>query len=56
MLLPNALRHGAGGLEFPEVEVVAAQAEVFDDVGNDAARHVAGMPREGDETVGLKGI
>jgi hypothetical protein len=41
--------------EFPEVEVVAADAEVLDDVGDDAARHVARMPRERDEAVGTEG-
>jgi len=39
-----------------EVEFVAADAEVFDDVGDDAARHVARMPRERDEAVGAKRI
>jgi hypothetical protein len=34
--------------ELSEVEVVATQAKVFDDVGDDAARNVAGMPREGE--------
>ena len=39
------------GLEFFEVEVVATDAEVFNDVRNDAARHIAGMPRKSDEAV-----
>ena len=44
------------GLEFSEVKFVACDAEVFDDVRNDAARHVARMPRERDEAVGAEGI
>ncbi|HUZ07710.1 MAG TPA: hypothetical protein VMV89_09510 [Candidatus Paceibacterota bacterium] len=39
-----------------EVKVVAADAEVFNNVGNDAARHVARMPCKGDEPVGTKRI
>ena len=44
------------GLEFAEVEFVASDAEVFDDVRNDAARHIAGMPRKGDEAIRAEGI
>ena len=44
------------GSESLEVKVVAADAEVFDDVGDDAAGHVARMPRERDETVRAKWI
>ena len=40
------------GSEFIEVEVFAAEAEVFDD----AARHVAGMPGKRDEAVGTKRV
>jgi hypothetical protein len=50
------LRRRGCDLEFLEIEVVAADAEVFDDVGDDAARHVAGMPRKRDEPVGPEGI
>ena len=42
--------------EFSEVEFVPRDAKVFDDVGDDAARHVAGMPRECDEAVGAERI
>jgi hypothetical protein len=42
------------GSESLEVEVVAADAEVFDDVGDDAAGHVARMPRKCDKPVGAK--
>src|SRR5271163_3213618 len=42
--------------EAPEVKVVAANAEVFDNVGDDSAWNVAGMPGEGDEAVGTEGI
>ena len=51
-------RHGSGlsRLKFLEVKIVAADAEVFDDVGNDAARNIAWMPGEGDETVGAKWV
>lgn len=39
-----------------EIEVVATEAEVFDDVSDYAARHVARMPRERDESVRTKWI
>lgn len=39
-----------------EVKIVAADAEVFDDVSDDAAGHVAGMPGKRDEAVGAKWI
>lgn len=42
--------------EFPEVECVAREAKVFDNVGDDAARHVARMPGERDEAVGVERI
>ena len=42
------------GSESLEVKVVTADAEVFDDVGDDAAGHVAGMPRKRDKPVGAK--
>ena len=41
---------------FFEVKVVAADAEVFNNVGNNAARHVARMPGKGDEPVRPKWI
>ncbi len=44
------------GSELFEIEVVATDAEVFDDVGDDAAGNVARMPREGDDPVRAKGI
>ncbi len=43
-------------LELPEIKLVAGNAEVFDDVGNDAARDVARMPQERDNSIGTKGI
>jgi hypothetical protein len=43
------------GSESLEEKVVAADAEVFDDVGDDVAGHVARMPRERDEAVGTEG-
>jgi hypothetical protein len=43
-------------LKFFEVKVVAADAKVFDDVRNDATRHVARMPGESDEAIGAKRI
>ncbi len=49
----NAARSGS---EFAEMEFVAREAEVFDDVGDDPARHVAGMPGNGDEAFGLERI
>ena len=43
-------------LKFLEVKIVAADAEVFNNVGNDAARQVTRMPRKSDEPVGTKRI
>jgi hypothetical protein len=37
--------------EPPEIEFVPRDAKVFNDVRNDAARHIAGMPRKCDETI-----
>jgi len=39
-----------------EIEFVPRDAEVFDDVRNDAARHIARMPRKGDEAIRTEGI
>jgi len=44
------------GSELSEVEIVAADSEVFDDVCHDAARHIARMPGEGDEAIGTEGV
>jgi len=44
------------GLELAEEEFVASDAEVFDDVRDDAAWHIAGMPGKGDEPVGSERI
>ena len=44
------------GLELAEVEFVASDAEVFDDVRDDATWHIAGMPGKGDEPVGSERI
>ena len=44
------------GSESFEVKIVATDVEVFDDIGDDAARHVARMPGKRDEAVGAKGI
>ncbi len=44
------------GSESLEVKVVAADAEVFDDVSDDAAGHVARMPRKRDEAVGAERV
>jgi hypothetical protein len=43
-------------LALAEVELVASDAEVFNDVGDDAAWHIAWMPGKGDEPVGLERI
>jgi hypothetical protein len=42
--------------EFPKIEVIAGDAEIFNDVGNDAARHVAWMPRKRDDAVRMEWI
>jgi len=46
---------GVRGSEFPEVKIVAVDTEVFDNVGDDAAGHVARTPCKRDETVGAEG-
>jgi len=50
------LRGGDFRSKFLEIKIVAADAQVFNDVGNNAARYVAGMPGEGNEPVGTKRI
>lgn len=42
--------------EFAEEKLVSCDAEVINDIGHDATRHVTRMPGEGDEAVGLKRI
>jgi hypothetical protein len=44
-------RNCGRGSESLEVKIVAADAEVFDDVGDDAAGHIARMPCERDEAI-----
>ena len=46
------LRHS----ELLKVEFVTGDAEVVDDVRDNTAWHVTGMPRKGDETVGSERI
>jgi hypothetical protein len=47
---------GVGLSEFPEIELIAGDTEVVDDVSNDSTRYVARMPREGDKAVRTKRI
>src|SRR5947199_8097177 len=42
--------------EFPKIKFIAGDAEIFNDVGDDAARHVARMPRKRDDPIRMKGI
>ena len=42
--------------EFSKIEFVSRDTEVFDDVRDDAARHVARMPGKRDETIPAKRI
>jgi len=44
------------GSELFEVEVVAPDAEILDNVSDDAARHVTRMPGKSDEAVGSEGV
>src|SRR5580658_9274490 len=44
------------GSEPSEKEFITRDAEVFDDVRDDAARHIAGMPRKGDQAIRAKWI
>ena len=44
------------GSKFLEIKIVAADAQVLNNVGNDAARHVARMPCKCDKPVGTKWI
>ena len=52
----RGLRHERRTSKFLEVKVVAADAEVFNDIGDDAARHIARMPGKGNEPVGAERI
>jgi hypothetical protein len=47
---------GVADLESPEIELVAGNAQVFDNVGDDAARHVTRMPSQGNQTVGVERV
>jgi hypothetical protein len=42
--------------EFSEVKLFACDAEVFDDVPNDAARHIARVPGKRDDEIRAEGI
>jgi len=42
--------------KLPVVKLFPCQAEVFDDVRDDSARHVAAVPCEGDEAMRVEGI
>ena len=42
--------------EFPKIELVAGDAKILDDIGDDASRHVARMPRKCDNAVRMEGI
>jgi len=42
--------------EFPKIEFVAGDAEIFDDIGDNAARHVARMPRKRNDAIRMEGI
>ena len=42
--------------EFPKIKFVASDTEIFNDVGDDAARHVARMPRKRDDAIRVAGI
>ena len=54
--MDSASRRSITGLELAEVELVASDAEVFDDVRDDATWHIAGMRGKGDEPVGSERI
>jgi hypothetical protein len=45
-----------GSLPLLKIEVVAGDAEVFDDVGDDSPRHVTEMVGEGDQSIGTKWV
>jgi hypothetical protein len=47
---------GSINSELAVIELLPRQAEVFDNVGDDTARHVTAVPREGDEALGVKRI
>jgi len=51
-----ALARPLRALEFSEIELIASDAKVFDDVRDDSARHIARMPRERDQAVGTKRV
>jgi len=52
----NAVGVPIRALEFPGVEIVAGEAEVVANVGDDATGHVAAVPGEGDEPGGAKWV
>jgi hypothetical protein len=54
LLLPETA--GCSGSEFFEIKIFARQSQVFNDVGNDSARHIAGMPGKRDKAVRPKRI
>jgi hypothetical protein len=45
-----------GDSEFPKIKFIAGDAEIFNDVSDDAARHVARMPRKRDDAIRMEGI
>jgi hypothetical protein len=42
--------------ELLEIEIVAGDAEVFNDVGNDSARNISGVPCESNQAIWPEGI
>ncbi len=46
----------SGWSDFPGIELVSRQTQILDDVGDDAAGHVTGVPGESDETIGVKWV
>jgi hypothetical protein len=53
----RGLRQEPGnGSKFLEVKIVAADAKVCNDVGDDATRHVARMPGKSNEPVRMKWV
>jgi hypothetical protein len=42
--------------EFSKIKFITGDAEIFNDVSDDAARHVARMPRKRDDAIQVEGI
>jgi len=54
--LGKSLDRASDSSELLEIKVIFGNAQIVNDVGDDSARHVSGMPGKSDEKVRLKRI